>query len=89
MFYFVFHHVRCFGMLLSPGQKVRNNDMHLLDMVRKLPRFFPHLSSSILKSITPCFAVSQRLFYKPHPCAVSWDQFSILIASYFLIQPHF
>uniref|UniRef100_A0A8C1M7B6 RAB GTPase activating protein 1-like n=1 Tax=Cyprinus carpio TaxID=7962 RepID=A0A8C1M7B6_CYPCA len=25
---------RCFGMLLSPGQKVRNNDMHLLDMVR-------------------------------------------------------
>ncbi|XP_042567735.1 rab GTPase-activating protein 1-like isoform X3 [Cyprinus carpio] len=23
---------RCFGMLLSPGQKVRNNDMHLLDM---------------------------------------------------------
>ncbi|MBN3326357.1 RBG1L protein, partial [Atractosteus spatula] len=25
---------RCFGMLLSPGQKVRNSDMHLLDMVR-------------------------------------------------------
>uniref|UniRef100_A0A673YHY1 RAB GTPase activating protein 1 like n=1 Tax=Salmo trutta TaxID=8032 RepID=A0A673YHY1_SALTR len=24
---------RCFGMLLSPGQKVRNSDMHLLDMV--------------------------------------------------------
>uniref|UniRef100_A0A673YHR1 RAB GTPase activating protein 1 like n=1 Tax=Salmo trutta TaxID=8032 RepID=A0A673YHR1_SALTR len=23
---------RCFGMLLSPGQKVRNSDMHLLDM---------------------------------------------------------
>uniref|UniRef100_A0A673JPV9 Rab GTPase-activating protein 1-like n=1 Tax=Sinocyclocheilus rhinocerous TaxID=307959 RepID=A0A673JPV9_9TELE len=23
---------RCFGMLLSPGQKVQNNDMHLLDM---------------------------------------------------------
>lgn len=23
---------RCFGMLLSPGQKVRNGDMHLLDM---------------------------------------------------------
>ncbi|XP_052445596.1 rab GTPase-activating protein 1-like isoform X1 [Carassius gibelio] len=23
---------RCFGMLLSPGQKVRNNDMHLLDL---------------------------------------------------------
>ncbi|XP_062311389.1 rab GTPase-activating protein 1-like, partial [Osmerus eperlanus] len=23
---------RCFGMLLSPGHKVRNNDMHLLDM---------------------------------------------------------
>lgn len=23
---------RCFGMLLSPGQKVCNNDMHLLDM---------------------------------------------------------
>uniref|UniRef100_A0A9J8B231 Rab-GAP TBC domain-containing protein n=2 Tax=Cyprinus carpio TaxID=7962 RepID=A0A9J8B231_CYPCA len=23
---------RCFGMLLSPGQKVRNSDMHLLDL---------------------------------------------------------
>ncbi|KAG1945742.1 rab GTPase-activating protein [Pimephales promelas] len=23
---------RCFGMLLSPGQKVRNSDMHLVDM---------------------------------------------------------
>ncbi|XP_051977501.1 rab GTPase-activating protein 1-like isoform X2 [Xyrauchen texanus] len=23
---------RCFGMLLSPGQKIRNSDMHLLDM---------------------------------------------------------
>uniref|UniRef100_A0AAZ3S363 Rab-GAP TBC domain-containing protein n=1 Tax=Oncorhynchus tshawytscha TaxID=74940 RepID=A0AAZ3S363_ONCTS len=26
---------RCFGMLLSPGQKVRNSDMHLLDMVSR------------------------------------------------------
>ncbi|XP_056131862.1 rab GTPase-activating protein 1-like isoform X2 [Lampris incognitus] len=26
------HIERCFGMLLSPGQKVRNSDMHLLDM---------------------------------------------------------
>lgn len=24
---------RCFGMLLSPGQKVSNSNMHLLDMV--------------------------------------------------------
>ena len=29
----VSHPWRCFGMLLSPGQKVRNSDMHLLDMV--------------------------------------------------------
>uniref|UniRef100_A0A674DNA0 Rab GTPase-activating protein 1-like n=1 Tax=Salmo trutta TaxID=8032 RepID=A0A674DNA0_SALTR len=28
----VFFSLRCFGMLLSPGQKVRNSDMHLLDM---------------------------------------------------------
>ncbi|KAG7275256.1 hypothetical protein CRUP_034983, partial [Coryphaenoides rupestris] len=27
---------RCFGMLLSPGQKVRNSDMHLLDMTGRL-----------------------------------------------------
>lgn len=31
----VFFSLRCFGMLLSPGQKVRNSDMHLLDMVSR------------------------------------------------------
>lgn len=33
--------LRCFGMLLSPGQKVSNSNMHLLDMVSySVPSFF-------------------------------------------------
>lgn len=32
-FIFALSPSRCFGMLLSPGQKVSNSDMHLLDMV--------------------------------------------------------
>lgn len=31
--YVVVPPLRCFGMLLSPGQKVSNSNMHLLDMV--------------------------------------------------------
>lgn len=47
---------RCFGMLLSPGQKVRNSDMHLLDMVRHVfgvppPPQYSHY-------VTACFAIA-------------------------------
>lgn len=63
-FHFLFDCIRCFGMLLSPGQKVRNSDMHLLDMVRKHPGFFPHLFC--VSQQWYIVAVSQRLYYKSH-----------------------
>lgn len=36
LFYLLCLPSRCFGMLLSPGQKVCNSDMHLLDMVSRI-----------------------------------------------------